>query len=364
MNVLLLGGTGAMGCHLHRWLVDQGVKVTITSRKAHAPELNTVYEQGDAHDKLFLQEVLRHQFDAVVDFMTWEEEEFKNVVPLLISSCGQYVFLSSYRVFAASDIIVEDSPRLVDVCPDRLYCASDEYAVRKAREEDWLRAQNSGNWTIVRPSITYSASGRFQLGAYEASQWLWRALNGLPIPFSRAMASCECTMTWGGDAARMIGMLLGRDGCLGQVYNVVTSKHQSWQDIIDAYSKVLDLDIRWIDVHRQEVFDRGTLNRYGYVPQVRYDRMVNRVMDNSKILEVTGLDESELEDATKRIPIELTIFLSSNTPDPSRALRVQPTVQGRLDDMCGMLLSPMRAFELFEGKTSSAKYYAGRFGLR
>ncbi|MEO2263754.1 hypothetical protein [Dorea sp. YH-dor228] len=52
--------------------------------------------------------------------------------------------------------MTEESPRLLDVCRDADYLKTEEYALKKAKEEDFLK-QKGKNWTIVRPSITYNS---------------------------------------------------------------------------------------------------------------------------------------------------------------------------------------------------------------
>lgn len=70
----------------------------------------------------------------------------------------------------------------MDVCNDKEYLDSNEYAIAKAKEEDILFRSPNKNWTIVRPSLTY-AENRLQLGVYEKENWLYRALHGRAIVF-------------------------------------------------------------------------------------------------------------------------------------------------------------------------------------
>lgn len=240
MNILILGGTGAMGSHLAPLLCREN-EVTVTSRsKRESSEVR--YIQGDAHDGAFLQALLaeRH-WDCIVDFMHYGTAEFAARVDLLLSAAGQYIFLSSARVYAdCAAPITEDSPRLLDVCTDAEYLATDEYALAKARCEDILRGKVARNWTIVRPSITYSET-RLQLGASEKEDWLYKALHGKPIIFSDDLAHKVTTMTYAGDVARGIATLVGNEKAFGEAFHITGSDHREWCEVLDIYRDVLKL---------------------------------------------------------------------------------------------------------------------------
>lgn len=184
MRILVFGGTGAMGTSLVSILAEQGHEVFVTTRKTRNPENNHVhYIVGNAHDMTFVRNLLGNaaekRYDVLVDFMVYGSSELSDRAEELLSGVGQYVFLSSSRVYADSEMpIKEDFPRLLDVCDDDVYLRSDEYALAKAREEDILRNSGHKNWTIIRPYITYS-SERLQLGFWEKEAWLQRAIRGV-----------------------------------------------------------------------------------------------------------------------------------------------------------------------------------------
>ena len=140
MEVLILGGTGAMGIHLIECLVAKGIFVTVTSRKDRDSAEYVTYVKGNAHDVNFLTTLLeRKRWDVIVDFMVYSTEEFRDRAELLLKSTKQYIFLSSARVYADSkEAITEDSSRLLDVSQDKKFLQTDEYPLSKAREENIL----------------------------------------------------------------------------------------------------------------------------------------------------------------------------------------------------------------------------------
>lgn len=186
-KVLLLGGTGAMGAHLAKVLAQQGKQVDVTTRRERNDAERIHYIRGNAHDTTFVSKLLSAgDYDAVVDFMVYNTLEFKARVGMMLGGTRQYVFLSSSRVYAdsKSPIKEDETPRLLDNCKDPEYLATDEYALTKARQEDVLRNSGRNNWTIIRPYITYSEI-RLQLGPLEKEAWLFRAMTGRTIVFSK-----------------------------------------------------------------------------------------------------------------------------------------------------------------------------------
>ena len=205
-KILLLGGTGAMGTMLTGLLAKDN-QVFITSRsKRESTDPNISYIQGNAKETEFLGGLAKaEQYDAVVDFMVYTTKELNERIDSLLAMTKQYIFISSARVYADEETpITEESPRLLEVCKDEEYLKTDEYALAKAREENILfdrKSKGAGNWTIVRPSLTYGEQ-RLQLGGLEKEAWLYRALKGRPIVFSKDLTERYYTMTSGLDVAK------------------------------------------------------------------------------------------------------------------------------------------------------------------
>lgn len=301
MKILLLGGTGAMGIHLVNLLEKRAeTRIFITTRKRRLDRERVKYIQGDAHDLNFLMPLLdKESFDAVVDFMIYETAEFNKRIDRILERCVQYIFLSSARVFANEDEwITERSPRLLDVSKDKVYLKTDEYALRKAREENILRQSVRKNWTIVRPYITFSEA-RLQLGVYEKEAWLYQALHGRSIVFSQDIANHYTTMTYALDVARGIAGLIDNPKAMGEDFNITTTEAYTWQEILDLYLMVLERElgmrpnVKYTDT---AINLRFKSSRY----QVKYCRLFDRRFDNRKILSVVpGLRFSHTLDCLK-----------------------------------------------------------------
>nr|WP_320136829.1 NAD-dependent epimerase/dehydratase family protein [uncultured Amphritea sp.] len=288
-NILVLGGTGAMGKHLVELLAKRGDKITVTTRARRESSLNIDYIQGNARDDSFMEPLLGSKWDAIVDFMVYSTAVFQQRIPKLLAATSQYVFLSSSRVYADSpNPITEETPRLLDSSNDEVFLTTDEYSLAKARQENLLKQSKSKNWTIIRPYITYSEQ-RLQLGILEKEAWLYRALMGRDIVFSEDIANKLTTLTYGLDVACGMVALIGESRAFGEAYHITQGKAYSWRHILDIYLGVLEkhLGVRpKVILLGMDKFSCCKRTEY----QIKYDRMFDRAFDNVKIAEFVDIN--------------------------------------------------------------------------
>ena len=305
-RVLLLGGTGTIGTHVAPELIRRGFSVVVTSRSAHASDGSGVeYRQGNAKDDAFLDALLSERFDAIIDFMIYSTDAFSARCETLLSHTDHYIFLSSYRVYGDTGCapITEESPRLLDSVDDPEYLKTDEYGLAKARQENILNASGRKNYTIIRPSITY-AGDRFQLGTMEANEFLVRALKGKTVVFPKEMLSKRAAMTWAGDVGKMIARLVLNEAAFGETYTAASAETVTWNNVLKIYQKILGMQVKYVPLSvYQSIVGRPW--------QIRYDRMLHRVIDNGKILRATGMKQSELMPLYEGLRIELQKFAAA-----------------------------------------------------
>lgn len=309
MNVLMLGGTGAMGVHLAELLANEEHSVHVTTRSTRNSQSKINYIEGNAQDDMFLNEVLNQRWDVIVDFMVYTTEIFKSRINSLLAATGQYIYISSARVYANSKTpITEDSPRLLDVCLDKEFLSTDEYSLSKARQENLLFDSELKNWTIIRPYITYSEE-RLQLGVLEKEAWLYRALQKRPVAFSSDINSKITTLTYGLDVAKAISAIIGKESALGEAFHITSSKQMYWNEILDVYIDVLNSYLgQRPEVALQTLEDFNSWHPAKY--QIEYDRLYDRKFDNSKIDKY--IDTSQFVDSATGLKLCLEQFL--NTP--------------------------------------------------
>ena len=290
MQILILGGTGAMGFPLVQILSREN-DVYVTSRKERASIGRIKYICGNAQNRTFLEGVLcSKNWDAVVDFMVRSEETLKDLAPLFLDNTKQYVFISSSRVYAETDgLISETTPRLLEASTDKEYLKTKEYALSKAREEDLLLKSGRKNYTIIRPTISYNTH-RLQLGVLEKENWLYRALNGRSVVFSEDINDKITTMTLGDDVSKGISSIIGQKSALGEVFHITSPISLPWSEVLQVYLSVLK---EHLGKDVRIVMTKKSLNlKFKWrIYQVIYCRYFNRTFDNSKISQYCDIND-------------------------------------------------------------------------
>ena len=300
-KILVLGATGAMGCYLVPELLSMGYAVdgvTLDHAVSDHPDLRYILTDASKDENLF--SLLQNEYAGIVDFLIYSDPA-KTFLPRrdkLLESTGHYLFLSSYRVYADRDAVTtEESPRLLDVSTDKRFLAlqKGEYSLYKALGEDILRKAARRNYSIIRPAITYSKR-RFQLVTLEAPMFIRRIWAKKTVLLPKEALSVMGTMSWAGDVARMIARLLLNPAALGETYTAATAEHHTWGEIADYYRKLAGLSYEAIPKEDYIALFAPQDDdwRFCVRAQLEYDRMFDRVMDNRKILNITGMKQSEL----------------------------------------------------------------------
>lgn len=284
MKILLLGGTGAIGRPLVKRLAEhENNKITVTTRAAYTSTKNVQYIQGNAHEKCFVERICKQKYDAIVDFMVYETEEFQTLSQLLLGATNQYIFMSSARVYAeSSEKLTEDSERLLDTIKDKKYLATNEYALKKARQENILINSKAKNWTIIRPYITYNTN-RLQLGTLEKEFWLRRALQGKTVVLTKETAEAYTSLTYGEDVSEYLEKIVGNKNCIGKIYHIVNEESKKWKEVLGIYNRVFEKKtgnpFRYIITDEYQAIGVALGTTY----QMKYDRFYNRSFDCSRV---------------------------------------------------------------------------------
>jgi len=294
-KILVLGASGAMARYMIPYLAECGHQVDgVALDKVESSLPNVKYYQGNAKELPMLKELLAYGYDAIVDYLTYPTREIPYYLPLLLDNTDHYIFLSSGRVYDNLEKPVkETSPRLLDSSNDPLLLNSDDYCIYKARGENLLFHWKRKNWTIVRPATTYSYL-RYQLVTLEAADTVGRAFAGKKVVLPIQAQDKPATLSWGGDAGRMIGKLLFREAALGEAFNINSAEHRTWGEIADYYKDICNLEAVWVD--KEDYLNILNPDPYQMWPrwQLEYARLFDRVVDNGKVLAVTGMKQSEM----------------------------------------------------------------------
>ncbi len=341
-----------MGNELVACLAKEGVDVFVTTRHARANSSQCSFLVGDALQDEFLDELLKREWDVIVDFMVYRASAFQKRVERLLRAAGQYVFVSSARVYADTAApITEESPRLLDVTVDSNYLMTDEYALAKARQENHLFASSRTNWTIVRPYITFGEQ-RLQLGSLEKELWLFRALRGRSIVFAEELLTKRTTMSWSADVALSICKLLENPKAHCEAFNVCSTQSVIWRDVLDVYVESLSNSMGIVP--KVKIVDLRAFSRIRSAHyQIFYDRIYNRVFDNSKLLRITG--SAQFSNTEKALKYCIDKFLVEPV-----FKTIEWKSEAVMDRLCGEFSWPSE----IDGYKNKLRYLTCRFKLR
>lgn len=295
-KILVLGGTGAMGVYLVPKLIERGYAVDVASLdEVESTTPNLRYFKGDCMDVDYVAELLKNGYDGIVDFMIYNQDKFEERHKMFLDNTSHYIYLSTYRIYANEEHPVkETSPRLLDASKDADFLATDDYALYKAKGENVLLDSDYKNWTAIRPAITYSKK-RFQLVILEAPYVVGRTLHGKKLVLPKQAKDVQATMSWAGDVAEMIARLLFNPKAYREIFTVCTAEHMTWGEVADIYKELIGLEAVWVDMEDfLGIISHNSNNPMGIRYQLIYDRLFDRIMDNSKILDVTGMKQSDL----------------------------------------------------------------------
>lgn len=311
-TVLLIAGGGTLGTHTANELLRLGHRVEVLCLEEKVSvHKNLTYIRGNATLDYLEKFLDGRYYDGIVNFIHYTSvEDYRPVHFLLTAHTGHLVFLSSYRVYAdLMHPIREDAPRLLDVVhDDEEFLKNENYALPKARCEDFLRAETDNTkWTIVRPVISFSAN-RFDILMDSGDTVITRAMAGEPLYMPTYAANFTAGLDWAGNSGKLIANLLFKDAARGEAFTVSSAQGLTWKNVADIYTELLGLEVVWVDndtyMEKNPRLLPGGWAHYMYV----YDRVYDRPIDNGKILRVTGLQKSDFTPIREGIRYELGVY--------------------------------------------------------
>ena len=295
-RVLLIGGGGTLGTYTAEELLRLGAYVDVICPEEKISE----NERLTFHRALVSNELLKdlfskNHYDGIVNFIYYPTlEEYKSVHPLLIENTDHLIFLSSYRVYADEQHpITESAPRLLDVIKDEDFLANENYALPKAKCEDYLRNERAGEpWTIVRPVISFS-DRRMDLLMYSGNVILNAAKEGRALPLPENTKHFTAGLDWAGNSGKLIANLLFKKEALGEAYTIYSGHGMRWGEIASLYEKITGVKFLWCSEEEYLTSEDGRPESKLRMWQWKHDRAYNRDLDASKVLKATRLTRED-----------------------------------------------------------------------
>ena len=279
VKVLYIGGTGTISASCVARSVAEGGEVHILNRGRNpsgrpVPETVSVHT-ADVHDVSTTAEALAgHEFDCVVDFLSFDEKDAAAAVQRWAGRTAQYIQISSASIYhkpVHRVPFVESTPRHNPYLP---------YARAKIRAENVVRAAYEAEQfpaTIVRPSHTYDDARPPLPGDWTAWDRLVRG-DEVVVPGD---GTNLWTITHASDLAVGLTGLIGNHQAIGEDFHITSDEALPWDEIyrsiataVGSAGRLRHLPTELISVVAPE---------WGWTPLFAGDLGHSALFDNSKI---------------------------------------------------------------------------------
>ena len=306
-KVLLIGGGGTIGTYVAKELLEMGCSVDIICLEDYTSdneklryfkaEVTLDYLKGFLADKYYngILDLLHHRVPE--DYIAFHME--------IAPKTDHEIFFSSIRAIGdAQHPITEGAPRILDLIEsgdftDPDFIARDAYSLSKARCERYLKyVSKYQNWTIIRPMINTSDK-RFDIEIDTFQDPIEFAKRGEVMYQPENCKDKIAGLEWAGNTGKMIANLMFKEHCMGQTYMLSTGHRMTWEDVAKVYTKLIGLKVEWVPVEEYKI----KRNKGGW--GIMYDRNYDRAVDNSKILQATGLTADDFTPFEEGIRQEL-----------------------------------------------------------
>ncbi|GAA2753804.1 NAD-dependent epimerase/dehydratase family protein [Amnibacterium kyonggiense] len=228
LDILFLGGTGAISTASVRLAVERGHRVTVLNRgRTTSRSVPDAVEHlvGDVADPASVDAaVAGREFDVVAQFRAFTTDTVQGDVDRFRGRVGQYVFISSasaYQKPPAAIPVTESTPLknpFWQYSRDKIAC--EDLLVTEDRERDFPV-------TIVRPSHTYDDGLLPTMGGWTD---IARMRAGKPV-LVHGDGTTPWTLTHSDDFAVGFVGLLGRPEALGNAYTITGESAPTWNQV-------------------------------------------------------------------------------------------------------------------------------------
>jgi nucleoside-diphosphate-sugar epimerase len=278
MRVLFIGGTGNISSACTDACLARGWEVYHLNRgnRSEKTREGVVTLKADINDTRRVKEVLGNlRFDAMVDWIVFNERDAQRDLELFEGRTAQYVFISTasaYEKPPRSLPITESTPLLNpfwEYSRDKIAC-----------EEFFMDAFKRKGFpvTIVRPSHTYGdgwVPTQFGSAEFTIPQ---RMIEGKPIVVP-GDGTNFWTLTHTTDFAKGLRGLLGNIRALGEPFHITSDEALSWDEIYRTIGRALGVEPNLVHIPSDAI-----VRRYpDWTGNLLGDKSYTALFDTSKI---------------------------------------------------------------------------------
>ncbi|SNR56677.1 NAD-dependent epimerase/dehydratase family protein [Lutibacter flavus] len=276
MKVLFIGGTGNISTASSKLAIKKGIDLYHFNRGQSTVEISGVKTIiGDIKKPNELEELKKHTWDVVVNWIAFIPEDIENDIKLFKGKTKQYIFISSascYQTPLSYPIITESTPlknNLWEYSNDKIKC--EDLLVKTYREEDFPII-------IVRPSYTYDTVIPIAIGGFDEYTTVDRILKGKEI-IIHGDGTSLWTVTHADDFAIGLVGLLGLTQAIGHAFHITSDEVLTWNMIYKILAESVNCEAKVVHISSDFIckmepsFTGGLLG----------DKSESVIFDNSKI---------------------------------------------------------------------------------
>ena len=278
MNVLVIGGTGAISTAIVDRLHALSHHVTVFNRGIHkaryrdTPEIIT----GDKQNKEQFRQLLKDRnFDGVIDMISFNAEDAALTLDALGHRGHHFVFTSTAATYRRP-------VRKLPVTEDCEIISREEessYGYNKAMMDRFLQVKMKEiPITIIKPSLTYGIGTQI-VGVMRNSYGIVKRLREHKPIVVFGDGTNPWTWTFAPDLAKAYAGVVSRTICYGETYHATSDDHHVWDDLYTEFGKCVGEKPRLVHISTEmlmKVSPELFTNLY-------QEKMYAGIFDNSKI---------------------------------------------------------------------------------
>lgn len=238
MNILILGGTGAISREIVRQAIGCGHEVTIFNRGTQPPPSGARVLTGDRHDAGdFAQKMAQVDADVVIDMICFRESDARQTVEAFAGRATQLIFASSVAAYdrpCRSFPVREEHERLRT---DPAF----QYGFQKAEMERFLQSKMGKTGTaitILRPSLTFGA-GSANFGILRQNRNVARRIaEGKPVVMT-GEGAVPWSFTFTPDLASAFVLACGNEKTYNDWFHVANTEQTVWEELYRAVGRAV-----------------------------------------------------------------------------------------------------------------------------
>jgi nucleoside-diphosphate-sugar epimerase len=236
MKVLFIGGTGNISTSVSRLAVSRNIDLYLLNRGKRIPTIAGAKSiVGDITDPEIPSLLSKHEWDVVVDWIAYREEDVRRDRDLFNGKTKQYIFISSASVYQkppAFPVVTESTPLanpFWEYSRNKIAC---ELRLNRYYREEGLPI------TIVRPSLTYDTVIPIPIGGWTEYTVVDRMKKGKKI-IVHGDGSSLWTVTHAEDFAKGLLGLLGHQQAIGESFHITSDEILTWDQIHQALAEAV-----------------------------------------------------------------------------------------------------------------------------